>query len=209
MSRRMLMSSAIVVLAVAAAGCSTTAPATTAPATTGPASTAPATTGPVPNTGSATASGPAVAGCDTRPWQRVPLGVSHHVAVPPVPVVTAVRAAQHPECGYDRMVLDITGPVPSYSVRYVSRVVADPSGRPMTMPGRRYLLVTLRSAQAHTGSGTPTVTRGVQRPGYPALASWALSGDFEGVVTIALGVSGQGSIRVGELAGHLYVDVKE
>jgi hypothetical protein len=204
MSRRMLMSSAIVVLAVAAGGCGANgSPA--APATTAPATTAPATTGPVPNT----ASGPAAAGCDTSPWQRVPLGVSHHVAVPPVPVVTAVRAAQHPECGYDRMVLDITGPVPSYSVRYVSRVVADPSGRPMTMPGHRYLLVTLRSAQAHTGSGTPTVTRGVQRPGYPALASWALAGDFEGVVTIALGLSGQGSIRVGELAGHLYVDVKE
>ena len=204
MFRPMLMSSAIVVLAVAAGGCGSAAPATTAPAT-----TAPATTGPVPGTGSAAASGPAAAGCDASSWQAVPLRVSHHLAVPPVPVIAAVRTAQHPECGYDRMVLDITGPVPSYSVRYVARVVADPSGRAMTMPGHRYLLLTLRAAQAHTSSGAPTVTRGVQQPGYPALASWALAGDFEGVVTIALGLSGQGSIRVGELGDHLYVDVKE
>jgi hypothetical protein len=208
MFRRTLMSSAIVMLAVAAGGCgSSSSP--TGPASAGSASTGPASTGPTPGSGSASVSGPAAAGCDPSPWQAVPLSVTHHVPVPPVPVITGVRAAQHPECGYDRLVLDITGPVPSYSVRYVNRVIADPSGRAMTIPGQRYLLITLRSAQAHTGDGAPTVARGIQKPGYPALASWALAGDFEGVVTIALGLSGQHSIRVGELAGHVYVDVKE
>jgi hypothetical protein len=200
-----LVSSAIVMLAVATGGCgssgavgshSPTVPDSTAPATTVPATTVPA-------------SGPAAAGCDTSPWQTVPLSVTHVVPVPPVPVITAVRAAAHPECGYDRIVLDIQGQVPSYSVRYVSRVMADPSGQAMTLPGQRYLVITLRSAQAHTGNGVATVTRSVQHPGYPALASWALAGDFEGVVTIAIGLSGQQSVRVGELAGHLYLDLKE
>jgi hypothetical protein len=135
--------------------------------------------------------------------------VTHQVSVPPVPVVTAVRVAQHPECGYDRVVLDVRGPVPGYSVRYVQRVVADASGQVITMPGARYLVITLRPAQAHNEAGASTVTSGVHNPAYPALASWALAGDFEGVVRIALGLAGPTSIRTGEVAGRIYVDVKE
>jgi len=200
-----LVSFAIATLAVAAGGCGSNGPTgSRSPSVpVGAGSSSPSSPSP------ASASGPAAAGCDASPWQTVPLSVTHQVAVPPVPVITAVRAAQHPECGYDRIVLDITGPIPSYSVRYVSQVIADPSGMAMTMPGRRYLLITLHSAQAHTNNGVSTVTPGVHQPGYPALTSWALAGDFEGVVRIALGLSGQDSIRVGELAGHLYVDVKE
>jgi hypothetical protein len=135
--------------------------------------------------------------------------VTHQVSVPPVPVIAAVRVAQHPECGYDRVVLDIRGPIPGYTVQYVQRVVADASGQVITMPGARYLMITVRPAQAHNDAGTPTVTSGVRQPGYPALASWALAGDFEGVVRIALGVAGPTSIRTGELAGRIFVDVKE
>ena len=130
------------------------------------------------------------------------------VQVPPVPVVAAVRVAQHPECGYDRLVLDLTGPVPSYDVRYVSRVMADASGKTITMPGHRYLLITLKPAQGHTAAGVPTVARQVQLPGYPALQSWVLAGDFEGVVRIAIGLPGKVGIRTGELAGRIYVDVR-
>ena len=57
----------------------------------------------------------ASAGCGTRPWQDVPVAVTRDVAVPPVPVITAVRTAAHPECGYDRIVVDLIGPVPGYS----------------------------------------------------------------------------------------------
>jgi hypothetical protein len=135
--------------------------------------------------------------------------VTHHVAVPPVPVIKDVRVAQHPECGYDRVVLDVNGPVPGYSVRYVAAIVGDASGQTITIPGARYLLVTLRPAQAHSEAGAPTVPSAIQRPGYPALASWVLAGDFEGSVKIALGLAGQASIRSGELPGRIYVDIKE
>ena len=37
---------------------------------------------------------------------------------------------------------------------------------------------------------------------------YALAGDFEGVFTLALGLSGPASIRIGELPGHWYIDVK-
>jgi hypothetical protein len=130
------------------------------------------------------------------------------VTVPPVPVITAVRAAAHPECGYDRLVLDITGPNPGYTIKYVTLVTADPSGQAITVPGRQYLLITLRPAQAHADSGSPAISQRVQELGYPVLAGSALAGDFEGTVTLAAGLQQAASIRVGELPGHLYIDFK-
>jgi hypothetical protein len=135
--------------------------------------------------------------------------VTHRVAVPPVPVIKDVRVAQHPECGYDRVVLDVNGQVPGYSVRYVAAIVGDASGRTITIPGARYLLITLRPAQAHSEAGAPTVPSAIQLPGYPALASWVVAGDFEGAVKIALGLAGQASVRTGELPGRIYVDIRE
>ena len=191
----------IAVLALAgAAGCSSSGPAAgPSPVVSGTSASPPVSAG---------ASGSA-AGCDTGAWQTAPVSVHHAVQVPPVPVVAAVRVAQHPECGYDRLVVDLSGPVPSYDVRYVSRVVADASGKTITMPGQRYLLITLKPAQGHTAAGVPTLARQVQLPGYPALQSWVLAGDVEGVVRIAVGLPGKVSIRTGELAGRIYIDVKE
>jgi len=135
--------------------------------------------------------------------------VTHSVTVPPVPVIKDVRVAQHPECGYDRVVLDVGGQVPGYTIRYVASVVADASGQTIAIPGARYLQITLRPARAHNDTGTPTVTSGIEQPRFPALASWVLAGDFEGTVTIALGLAGQASVRTGELPGRIYIDVKE
>ena len=98
--------------------------------------------------------------------------------------------------------------MPSYDVRYVTQVVADPSGMPITLPGRSYLLITLHPAQGHTEAGASTIVRPRQTVDYPALKSYAVAGDFEGVFTVALGLTGTTSIRVGELPGHLYIDVR-
>jgi len=65
------------------------------------------------------------------------------MTVPGEPVLTGVRAAQHPESGYDRLVLDITGPQPSYAIRYVSQVRADPSDRLISLPDSHFLMITL------------------------------------------------------------------
>lgn len=157
----------------------------------------------------APASPPGAAGCSKAAWYPAPVTVTHQVNVPPVPVIAAVRVAQHPECGYDRIVLDIRGSIPSYSVQYVQRVVADASGQVIRMPGVRYLVITVRPAQAHSEGGVPTVASGVHDSAYPALASWALAGDLEGVVRVALGLAGTTVIRTGELNGRLFVDVKE
>ena len=151
---------------------------------------------------------PTGAACATGAWHSAPLNVTRNVAAPPVPLVAAVHSGTHPECGYDRFVLIFNGPVPSYYIRHVTQVLADPSGKPINLPGRSYLLITLRPAQAHTGSGTPTITRGVQALGFPMLTGYALEGDFEGVINLALGLNETASFRAGELPGRLYVDVK-
>jgi hypothetical protein len=196
-----LVRAALAVLtAVLAAACSSGSPAASGPATGGA-----ATSGPPAST---TTSAAAQASCDTDPWGTVPVSVSHTVPVPPVPVVTGIKAAAHAECGYDRLVLSLSGKMPSYTVRYVSRVIADPSGRVVSLPGSKYLLITLRPGQAHRGTGTPTLPRAVSAPGFPRLVSYALAGDFEGVVTVAVGLSGTAGIRVGELPGRLYVDFR-
>jgi hypothetical protein len=192
--------------AVAACGAGIPAGSPASPPSSAP-SSAPVATSAAPTSEPGSA-GAAANRCDAGAWHAAPVTVTRQVAVPPVPRVTAIRTAAHPECGYDRVVLDITGPVPGYSIRYASQVTADPSGRTITVSGRSYLLITLRPAQAHTDSGSATITPRARVLNYPMLKGYALAGDFEGVLTLALGLQAPTSIRVGELPGRLYIDLR-
>lgn len=139
-------------------------------------------------------------------WGTGPVTVPRSPAVPPVPVVTGIRYAAHPAEGYDRIVFDISGAAPSYTVRYVDEVRADPSDKIVTVPGRAFLLVVLTPAQAHRGDGKVTVS-GTRRINLPMLRAYAVTGDFEGHVSIALGLDDVVGFRVGEASGRIYVDV--
>jgi hypothetical protein len=121
-------------------------------------------------------------------------------------VVTGIRFAGHPQEGYDRIVFDIQGGLPGYTARYVSEVRADGSDKPVPVPGTRFLLVVLNPAQAHTASGAVTVA-GIHNVGLPMLKAYAIAGDFEGHVSIALGLNATAGYRVGELPGRIYLDV--
>jgi hypothetical protein len=139
-------------------------------------------------------------------WTSGPTTVRHDVSVPPVPRIVGVRSAQHPEAGYDRVVLDIVGKIPGYHVAYVDQPVKDGSGEPANVPGRRFLQIRLEPAQAHTDAGVATQPRAMT-VNYPMLEAWAITGDFEGVVTIVLGLDDVVGYRVGELPGRIYIDV--
>lgn len=139
-------------------------------------------------------------------WSSGPVAVEHHPTVPPVPVLLRVRYAAHSTEGFDRIVFDLSGALPGYSVRYVSRVTADPSDKAVTVPGRRHLMVVLHPAQAHRDDGTATVS-GIHRLDLPMLRSYAVVGDFEGHISIALGLDDVVGYRVGELPGRIYLDV--
>ncbi|MDU0315411.1 hypothetical protein RKE38_17060 [Phycicoccus sp. M110.8] len=126
--------------------------------------------------------------------------------MPPVPRVVRIRAAAHSSEGFDRIVFDVEGRLPGYEIRYVPVVVADGSGKRLAMPGRRYLQVVLRPAQGHDDEGEHALT-GRHDLGFPMLKGYVVAGDFEGVLTIALGLDDVVGYRVGELPGHIYIDV--
>ena len=143
-------------------------------------------------------------------WTSGPLTVTHEIAIPPVPMFIGIRSAPHPDQGFDRIVFDITGPLPGYTVRYVDEVRQDGSGELVTMPGRRYLLIVFSPAQAHTEDGTALISLGRVDLDYPMLRGYVLVGDFEGQVSVALGLDDVVGYRVGELPGNparIYLDV--
>ena len=201
----MALSRGILVMTVLAAmtsACGGGEPAGT-PATGG--SSPPGATTPAP-AASATTSGAAGTREPSPAWSSGPVTVHHEPPVPPVPVVLRVRSAAHSAEGFDRLVIDIEGPIPGYSVRYVSQVLADPSDQVVAVPGRRHLLLVLNPAQAHRDDGSGTVS-GVHRLDLPVLRSYAIVGDYEGHVSIAVGLDDVAGYRVAELPGRIYLDV--
>jgi hypothetical protein len=117
---------------------------------------------------------------------------------PEIPELVAVRAAHHP--GFDRVVFEFRGSLPSHSVGYVSSLTEDPSDKPVHLAGGAIIRVVFHGANAHDESGATTVTpAGRFTPGLPSLKEVAPAGDFEAVVTYGLGVDHRVPFKVLEL----------
>jgi hypothetical protein len=93
------------------------------------------------------------------------------------------------------VVFEFAGKLPSsYTVTPVTQVVADASGKPVTIAGMSFLKVTFRGATAvcpATGHATypgPSAAT----PGYPQLVGLAAAGDFEGYLTWGIGLAAKG-----------------
>jgi hypothetical protein len=138
-------------------------------------------------------------------WATTPITVTHEPPVPPLPVISGIRYASHKE-GFDRIVVDIPGLLPGYSAKYVTEVRRDGSGELVSIPGEAFLLIVLHPAQAHRDDGTSTVT-GIHSIGLPGIKAYAIVGDYEGYVSIALGVNGVRKYHVAELTNRIYIDV--
>lgn len=188
MTRRLLL--VAVAFAVGLTGCGRATPAPGGPTPGGPTSTGASST---PGQPTATTSAPTT-------WNSQPVTVTRNVAVPPVPRLTAIRSAAHSDEGYDRVVFDFVSVLPGYDIRYVDVVIADGSGLPVTVPGRSHLKITFRPAQAHDDSGGGQVERSMTL-GLPMLKAYAITGDFEGVLTVVLGLDDVVGFRVTELPG--------
>ncbi len=104
------------------------------------------------------------------------------------PVITQVTAAHHP--GYDRLVFTFRGGVPAaHTVRYVNRVIADPSGKTVNVVGNAKLLVTFQPAAAHTASGVVTYRTASRTFALPGVIQVVKAGDFEAVLSFGVGVA--------------------
>lgn len=120
---------------------------------------------------------------------------------------TAVIANQT----YDRFIVRFSVGNPSYRVRYVNQVIQDGSGDSVTLEGTHFLNIRFFSARAHTeNSGASVGGPKVRTPRFASLRQMKLVGDFEGVVTYALGIQGEKRFRVFRLTNpaRLVVDIK-
>lgn len=104
---------------------------------------------------------------------------------------------------FDRLVIRARNARPGYDVRYVRRVIADPSGMTVSLRGTKRILFVSHNATAHQLPRTKT-------PLCPTLRQVKVAGDFEGVVSFGLGLARKTGFRVFRLTGptRIVVDVK-
>jgi hypothetical protein len=130
--------------------------------------------------------------------------------VPPLPTLVAIRVGAHPEGGYDRAAFEFDG-LPGCQVRYQSEITYDGSGAPVDLDGDAFI----NPAQAHDDAGQSTLPSPPVEPvevDFATLEAYVLNGDFEGYVSVALGLEEKVGFTVGHLRmanGHdvVYVDV--
>jgi hypothetical protein len=151
-------------------------------------------TGTGSSTGTAGSTSPTAAGSPSvspPSWPTDDVTVPFPGSVPPVPALTAIRVGSHPEGGFDRISFEFDG-LPGYQAGYEPKIVYDGSGEPVNLDGEAYLQLVFNPAQAHDEQGRPILVPAPTKPvriGYPALVSYVLNGDFEGYVSVALGLS--------------------
>ncbi len=129
-------------------------------------------------------------------------------AYPAPPVgVTAVRAAA--QTGFERFVIQLSGPVPQFDVKPQTSAtfVQVPSGQKVTLSGTAGLVVTLHGAQSY---GTYSGATDLHPGGTSVIKEARQLGDFEGVLTWGLGLSHASCFRAYTLTGpsRLIVDVQ-
>ena len=112
--------------------------------------------------------------------------------------VVNVRSGQH-YC-FDRLVIDLNGPVAGYTVRYVPEVVQDGSGFPVPLRGQAFIQLTV-NAPAYDSNGNSTYNPTdknelVNVTGYQTFRQVAWAGSFEGYSSLGLGVRARLPFRV-------------
>lgn len=128
---------------------------------------------------------------------------------PTIPVLTGIRTGQHP--GFDRIVLDLSGPAPTVANRWVDELTADPSGEVVWLTGEFFVDVVVNPAAAHDAAGNPTYT-GPQKfrtRDLRNIMAVAVTGDFEGHLSIGLGTRDQTWVRTSMLTSptRVVIDV--
>ena len=128
--------------------------------------------------------------------------------------ITNIRSGRH-AC-FDRLVVDVNGGAPAYTVRYVSAWTQDGSGLAVPLRGGAFIDVRVM-APAHDQNYTPTYTpanrsEAVNVAGFQTFHQVAFAGTYESVTQIGLGVRARLPFRVFTLAGlgdgsRLVIDV--
>src|SRR5581483_6359001 len=88
---------------------------------------------------------------------------------------------------FDRFVIRARFATPGYDVRYVPRIVADPSGRPVSLLGTKRIRIAFNLAGGHDSRGN-NLLASTLTPRCPNLLQVKKAGDFEGTVSFGLGL---------------------
>jgi len=119
--------------------------------------------------------------------------------------VVGVRVGQHD--GYDRLVIEFSGPIPSYKVqrRSGTSFTASPRGQTVTLRGTNGVLVVVHPIFNWTSYSGPSTFQ----PDYPVLREARQVENFEGYQQWALGIQGTPCLRVTTLTSpsRLVVDM--
>lgn len=127
--------------------------------------------------------------------------------------MTNVRSGRH-AC-FDRLVVDLKGSAPGYTVRYVGTFTGQASGLPIALRGGAKIAVTV-NAPAYTQTGTASYTPAnrnevVDVTGYSTFRQVRWDSSFEGYTSMGLGVRARLPFRVFTLqdtgASRLVIDV--
>lgn len=119
---------------------------------------------------------------------------SEPAAPPSVSLLKGISAASH--SGFDRLVFEFEGPVPAErDVSEVSEILADGSGLPVPVRGMSFLSIRFFPAAAHDDDGNVTAPLRMA-PGLPNLVEVVRAGDFEGVVTVGVGLAAPAEYQV-------------
>jgi len=118
-------------------------------------------------------------------------------------------AAHHP--GYDRVVFQFRDGVPAqHSARYVSQVIADPSGLPVAVSGSARLLVRFSPATGHNAQGLVTYGAAQRTYALPEIIQVVKAGDFESVLTFGVGLAWAEPFHMFTLTGpsRVVIDIR-
>ena len=114
-------------------------------------------------------------------------------------LVTGVRSGRH-TC-FDRLVVDLKGKAPGYTVKYVNTFTGQASGLPIALRGGAKLQVTVNAPAYNPATGAATFTprnpaEVVNVTGYTTFRQVRWDSSFEGYTSMGLGVRSRLPFRV-------------
>lgn len=138
--------------------------------------------------------------CPAYTWGSTPEVDDDYGTAP----VSDVRAGRH-TC-FDRVVFDLAGGAPQgWRVEYVDQVIADGSGKPVSVPGGAKLQVVLNHGVQDPNTGQVVFDRSpgpvANVAGFETLRSVYYVGSFEGQTQFALGTRAKLPFQVSVLNG--------
>ncbi|WP_018681991.1 AMIN-like domain-containing (lipo)protein [Actinokineospora enzanensis] len=123
--------------------------------------------------------------------------------------LTAIRVGRHDT--YDRIVLDFAGKVPQVAHEFTDELISDPSGDVEWLTGAEFVQLTLQPATAHDNAGNQTYPgpRKFRTRELANVQAVVVDGDFEGVLSVGIGMRVKTSVAVFDLSApsRLVVDV--